>query len=394
MTHLLLIHYHEIGLKGKNRKHFERMLLRNVRFVLSDAPCDQITLISGHIAAYFKTSATSQQVAHAFDMVRRIPGVARVSRAYQTDQQSAQYLDVACVALSEALQQTSASSFKVAARRSNTSYHLDSMQLNREVGAHLCQHFPQLRVKMKEPDIVVHVHLIHQEALVYAQTAPGVGGLPVGSSSPLVSLLSSGIDSPVATWKMMRRGAPIIPIHFSGRPQTPSDSEYLVQDIVEQLNVVHGIARLYVVPFGDYQREISLACDERLRVILYRRLMYQVAERVAQREGACGIVTGESLGQVASQTIENIAAVDEAVSLPVLRPLIGSDKIEIIERAKEIGTYDLSIQSTEDCCTLFMPRKPETHAKLSRVLHEYAKIDHERFVDEIMDQIEIIEFFS
>lgn len=394
MSDLFLIHYHEIGLKGKNRKRFERILLKNLRSALSSFAFDSLELINGHIVAHCGPSLSEDDKQSAFTLCRKVPGVARVSYAHKVSLQDDAYLTCSAQVLRRALEAVPANSFKVAARRSNTSYHLDSMQLNQVVGSYLCQEFPQLNVKMKSPDITLHVHLIGDEALIYAQSEPGIGGLPIGSSAPLVSLLSTGIDSPVATWQMMRRGAPVIPIHFSGRPQTPPDSEYLVQDIVDQLNQTGGIPCLYLIAFGDFQKEITLSCDERLRVILYRRLMYQVAERIAQIEGAHALVTGESLGQVASQTIQNIAAVDEAVSLPVLRPLIGSDKTEIIARAQEIGTYELSIQSTEDCCTLFMPRKPETHAQLKRVLHEYERIDHKRFVEEMVAQATCIRFDS
>ncbi len=185
---------------------------------------------------------------------------------------------------------------------------------------------------------------------------PGVGGLPVGSSGKVVCLLSSGIDSPVATWKLARRGAVCIGVHFSGRPQTSDASEYLVDDIARVLERTGCIARVYTVPFGDYQREIALTVPPELRVIMYRRLMFKVAEALAARERAGALVTGESLGQVASQTLDNIRATDDAVDLPVFRPLIGTDKLEIIREAERLGSYEISSQDAPDCCTLFMPR--------------------------------------
>ena len=189
---------------------------------------------------------------------------------------------------------------------------------------------------------------------------------PSAPPGKVVTLLSSGFDSPVSTWMVGRRGAICVPVHFSGRPMTADTSEWLCQDIVDALAPSGTIGRLYVVPFGERQREISLAVPQSLRIIMYRRVMLQVAERIALLEGAKALVTGESLGQVASQTLENIAAVNEAVTMPVLRPLIGSDKQEIIARAHEIGTYDISCQTAPDCCTLFMPRRPETHAAHGR----------------------------
>lgn len=198
-----------------------------------------------------------------------------------------------------------------------------------------------------------------------------------------MSLLSSGIDSPVALWRIARRGAVCIGVHFSGRPQTSDASEFLVDDIAHVLEKTGCIARVYVVPFGDYQREIALSAPPELRVILYRRLMFRVAERIAFYEHAKAIVTGESLGQVASQTLDNIRATNDAVSLPVFRPLIGSDKLEIIAQSQQLGTFPISSQDAPDCCTLFMPRNPETHANLTAVREAEAAFPIDQWVEEL-----------
>ena len=285
-------------------------------------------------------------------------------------------------------------SFKVHAKRSNTDFELTSIDINRQVGEVLCEAFPDKKVQMHDPDAMVHVLVVQGSVYVYARSERGVGGLPVGSAGKVVTLLSSGIDSPVATWMLARRGAVCVPVHFSGRPQTPDTSEYLVQDIIRALEPGVQIGRLYVVPFGDCQREISVTCPSNLRVIMYRRIMYSVAERIAHIEGAKAIVTGESLGQVASQTLENIMAVNEAVKIPVFRPLIGSDKQEIIARAEEIGTFDISTEAAPDCCTLFMPRRPETHAKLDAVHEAWELFDHEEMIERLLKQTEYIDFES
>ena len=283
-------------------------------------------------------------------------------------------------------------SFKVVARRSNTDYELTSMDLNKQVGEVLCNAFPDKKVLMKGCDAQVHVLVVQGSVYVYARSERGVGGLPQGSAGKVVTLLSSGIDSPVATWLLARRGAVPVPVHFSGRPQTADTSEYLCQDIIQALAPCVQVGRLYVIPFGDCQREISIACPSDLRVIMYRRVMYAVAERIAQLEGAKALVTGESLGQVASQTLENIMAVNEVVDIPVFRPLIGSDKQEIIARAEQIGTYDISTQTAPDCCTLFMPRRPETHAKLDEVHAAWEMFDHEAMIQQLVDAAEYIDF--
>ena len=331
-----LVHYHEVGLKGKNRAHFEHILMDNIKAALAAFSVNAVSRISGYILVTFN----EHQADEAARVIRTVPGVARVSLAYHTNRDPQEY----CAAAVKALREFgSFDSFKVHAKRSNTDYELTSIDINRQVGEVLCEAFPDKKVQMHDPDAMVHVLVVQGSVYVYARSERGVGGLPVGSAGKVVTLLSSGIDSPVATWMLARRGAVCVPVHFSGRPQTPDTSEYLVQDIIRALEPGVQIGRLYVVPFGDCQREISVTCPSNLRVIMYRRIMYSVAERIARIEGAKAIVTGESLGQVASQTLENIMAVNEAVKIPVFRPLIGSDKQEIIARAEEMGLLGTNI---------------------------------------------------
>ena len=385
-SRVCLVHYHEIGLKGKNRARFERILMDNIKAALAAFSVSTITRISGHILVTFSVTGEAER---AFEIIRTVPGVARVSLAFHTNREPHEYERAAIQALREF---GPFDSFKVVAKRSNTDYELSSMDLNRQVGEVLCEAFPDKKVLMKGCDAQVHVLVVQGSVYVYARSERGVGGLPQGSAGKVVSLLSSGIDSPVASWLMARRGAVVVPVHFSGRPQTADTSEYLCRDIVEAMGPGVQIGRMYVVPFGDCQREISIACPSDLRVIMYRRVMYSVAERIARIEGAKAIVTGESLGQVASQTLENIMAVNEVVDLPVFRPLIGSDKQEIIARAEEIGTYDISTQTAPDCCTLFMPRRPETHAKLDEVHEAWERFDHEAMIKYLVDNVEYVDF--
>ena len=385
-SRVCLVHYHEIGLKGKNRARFERDLMDCIKAALAAFSVSVVTRISGHILVTFSKPGDAEQ---AFDLLRKIPGVARVSLAYHTNREPDEYCRAAIRALGEA---EPFETFKVAAKRSNTDYPLSSMDLNQQVGAALCEAFPTKKVLMREPDATVRVPVVQGSVYVYARSERGVGGLPQGSAGKVVTLLSSGIDSPVATWLLARRGAVTVPVHFSGRPQTADTSEYLCQDIIAALAPAVQIGRLYVVPFGDCQREISVKCPSDLRVIMYRRVMYSVAERIAQIEGAKAIVTGESLGQVASQTLENIQAVNEVVELPVFRPLIGSDKQEIIERAQQIGTYEISVSEAPDCCTLFMPRRPETHAKLDAVHEAWDLFDHEAMIEGLVESVEYVDF--
>ncbi|WP_028264201.1 tRNA uracil 4-sulfurtransferase ThiI [Atopobium fossor] len=386
ISRVCLVHYHEIGLKGKNRSRFENQLVVNLRHALNTFPIADIARISGHLLISLTDDSCVHQLAHAVSLV---PGVARVSIAFRTAQREEEFCSAAVQALAEAGEFVS---FKVHAHRAATNYHLHTLELNRLVGSVLCEAYPTKKVDVHNPDITVYVNVVQGDVFVYAASLIGVGGLPVGTAGKVVSLLSSGIDSPVATWMVGRRGANVIPIHFSGRPMTADTSEYLCQDIVEKLRGAGIIGRMYVVAFGEVQREISLAVPQGLRIIMYRRMMFKIAERIARIEGAQALVTGESLGQVASQTLENIAAVNEVVEIPIFRPLIGTDKQEIIQRAQQIGTFEISSQTAPDCCTLFMPRRPETRARLAEVHTAWEQFDHEGFIDKLLDEIEYIDF--
>lgn len=387
-SRVCLVHYHEIGLKGRNRKTFESQLKRNLAVALADLPVASISRISGHLLVTFSTSEAPME---AMDLIAQVPGVARVSLAFRCERTEEELCSCAIEALRE--MGDDFETFKVHARRSNTDYPLHTIEINRLVGAALCEAFPDKLVRMHHPDVVVQVLIVQGSGYVYARSERGVGGLPVGTAGKVVSLFSSGFDSPVATWMVGRRGATVVPIHFSGRPMTSDESEWLCQDLVRRLRPSGVVGRLYVVPFGECQREISLVVPQSLRIIMYRRLMYAVALRLASIEGARALVTGESLGQVASQTLDNIQATSEvAGTMPVLRPLIGSDKQEIMDRAMELGTYEISASTAPDCCTLFMPRRPETHARLDEVHAAWDLFDHEAMVDRLIDAIEYIDF--
>ena len=386
---ICLVHYHEIGLKGHNRSAFEKRLQRNLEALLHDYPVVTIHRVAGRLIVFLKEGTSHETAVSCADAMLAVPGVARISCGFKCERDVAVMGEAARIALGEA---GSFATFKVAARRNHTDFPIDSMTLNREIGAILCADFPDKKVIMKNPDVTVGVEVVQNAVYVYARSIRGIGGLPVGSSGIVVSLLSSGIDSPVALWRMARRGAVCIGVHFSGRPQTSDASEFLVDDIAHVLERTGCIARVYVVPFGDYQREISVLAPPSLRVILYRRLMFRVAERIAEREHAGALVTGESLGQVASQTLDNIRATDASVDMPVFRPLIGTDKLEIIAQAQQLGTFEISSQDAPDCCTLFMPRNPETHAKLEDVLAAEEKLPLERWIDEIVELAEVHDY--
>ena len=379
---ICLVHYHEVGLKGRNRASFEHRLLSNMEAALVAFELKEVCRISGHLLVVFENADDLEPAA---DILLQVPGVARVSRGWRCAREPEEYNRCAELAMMDCGE---FESFKVVARRSNTDYPIDSMQLNQLVGAHLCAFAPDKKVKMKDPDVKVHVEIIQGSAYVFSRSDRGIGGLPVGSAGKVVSLMSGGIDSPVATWKLMKRGAVIVGVHFSGAPVTDDASEYIVDDIAHALAPAGGIGRIYTVPFGKYQKAIASECPPPLRIVLYRRLMFRVAQGIARVERAKALVTGESLGQVASQTLENIAAVNAVVDIPVLRPLIGSDKLEIIDVAKRIGTFEISSRPADDCCTLFMPRSPETHARIVDCERAEQDVPIDAWVEEILSNLE------
>lgn len=386
---ICLVHYHEIGLKGHNRSKFEMRLSKNIEALLEGYPVVIIHRISGRLVVFLKEGTDLQTALEVSNAMLGVPGVARISCGYKCER----ILDVMCnVAISALSEVEDFTSFKVSARRNHTDFQTNSMEMNQIVGSALCEAFPDKKVKMKNPDVTVGVEVVQNAVFIYARSERGIGGLPVGSSGRVVSLLSGGIDSPVALWRIARRGAICIGVHFSGRPQTSDASEYQVDDIARVLEKTGCIARVYVVPFGDYQREISLKVPPALRIIMYRRLMFRVAEEIARREHAGALVTGESLGQVASQTLDNIMATNAVVSLPVFRPLIGTDKLEIIEDAQKLGTFEISSQDAPDCCTLFMPRNPETHANLQDVEEAEKVLAIDEWVNVIADSAEVHDY--
>lgn len=388
---ICLVHYHEIGLKGHNRATFENRLLKNLEALLHDKDFPVVTIhrISGRLCVFLTEGTSWEEAKACADVIGKVPGVARVSCGFKCERDIAIMSEAAKLALDEA---GDFFTWKVQARRNHTDFPIGSQDMNLMIGDVLFEQLPDKKVQMKNPDVTVGVEVVQNASYVYAYSERGVGGLPVGSSGKMVSLLSSGIDSPVALWKMARRGAVCIGVHFSGRPQTSDASEYLVDDIAHVLEETGCIARVYVVPFGDYQQKISLIVPPSLRIIMYRRLMFKVAEQLALQEGAKALITGESLGQVASQTLENMVCTDDAVTMPVFRPLIGSDKLDIINYAQELGTFEISSSDAPDCCTLFMPRAPETHAKLSEVLEAESQLPLDEWIPEIVASAEVHDY--
>lgn len=383
MRELILVRYGEIGLKGENRPAFEGRLADNLRAALADLP--ETRVFRGYGRLFIDPAGQTEE---ALERLRRVFGVVAFHPAVEAALELDQILEAATRLV---VAERRPARFKVEARRSNKAFPLNSMELNREVGAHLLSQVEGLSVDLHQPEIRVRLEIREKAAYLYVRDVPGPGGLPVGVSSPALLLLSGGIDSPVAGWYMLKRGVPLRAIHFQSPPFTSPRALQKVQDLSDVLASWGGRLPLYVVPFTRTQTAIRKQIPPELSMTVMRRMMYRIADRLARREGLAALVTGESVGQVASQTIESLAAINPVTQLPVLRPLIGLDKAEIIQQAEAIGTYAISIRPYEDCCTLFVPTHPATHPRLDEVEAVEEALPVEELVEEAVSGAELEE---
>jgi thiamine biosynthesis protein ThiI len=349
---------------------FEKQLLRNLQDRLAGLAELRWQRSQGHIAATAPNGVTEELAARLGERLRRVFGVANYSFAERCPADLAAMTELAVAKL-----QGASGTFKVRAKRSDKAFPLTSPEIGAQVGAAILEAYPGLRVAMDDPDHLIQVDIEPGAALVSAGRLPGPGGLPVGTAGRVAALLSGGIDSPVAAWKVMRRGCRVDLVHFHSYPYTGREAIDKTRRLAQVLADWQGPTTLWLVPIGDLQREIAVKTDQSLRIILYRRSMIRLAEQAARKTGALGIVTGDSIGQVASQTLENLAAVTVAASMPIYRPLVGDDKQEIVETAKRIGTFNISIEPHADCCSLFQPDRPATRASAAFAAAEEAKID-------------------
>ena len=381
---VLLVHYHEIALKARNRPLFVRQLVHNLRRATADLPVRRIRNLTGRVSLELSDESSAGAVV---DRVRRVFGVANCAPAFP----SRLTLEALQGTVEKVLTGRSFQTFRVTARRANKAFPLTSQQLNETLGDVVRKRFP-VRVDLKNPELTLFVQILPKEAFVHVEKVPGPGGLPVGVAARVVALISGGIDSPVATYRMMRRGCLVTFVHFHGAPFLDRRTQDKTREIVTLLTRFQYVSRLYMVAFGEIQQEVVVNVPAQYRVLLYRRLMARIAEHLAGLEGARALVTGESLGQVASQTLENLTVIEEAVKLPVLRPLIGMDKEEISEDAREIGTYEISIQPDQDCCTLFVPRHPATRATMEEIGRAELGLDIDRLVKMGVERAELETF--
>lgn len=384
-----IVHYHELALKGRNRNFFEQRLVHNIQTALKDLGAKRIESLRSRIRVVLPERISDQAV---IDRLTRVFGVANFSLAHAVP------LDLATPNLDElmrgiggAVSQQSFESFRVTAKRADKRLTLTSMDVEKAVGKYLCD-LTGKKVKLIDPDLIVYIELLAKEAYYSLDKIQGPGGMPVGVSGKVACLISGGIDSPVAAYRMMKRGCNAVFVHFSGRPLVSRASEDKVRELVQTLTAHQYHSRLYIVPFGEIQREIVAQAPAPYRVVLYRRLMVRIAGELAQREQCWGLVTGDSLGQVASQTPENLSVIEEAAELPLLRPLIGMDKLEITDQAQRIGTFTTSIEPDQDCCSLFTPLHPSTKTRIDDIRRVERAFDIGALVKQGLEKAELSEF--
>ena len=376
MNEMILIKLGEIVLKGLNRRNFEAALMKTLKYRLADVGRFSMKIAQSTI--YILPEDDEADLDEAADLVGKTFGIVAYSRAAMTEKTLKDVQETAAEYLMEELSR--AKTFKVETKRSDKKFPLKSPEISTEVGGYLLEQFPHLTVNVHEPDVIVHVEIRDFAAFVHGSALPGAGGIPVGTGGNAAILISGGLDSPVAAWMMAKRGVELVAVHFASPPYTSPRAEEKVHRLLRQVSRYSGRMRLYTVHFTEIQEQIRDSCPEELFTILMRRFMMRIAEGIAKREDCGALITGESLGQVASQTMQAIGCTDIVTELPVFRPLIGMDKTEIVSIARKIDTFDISIEPFEDCCTVFTPKHPRTRPDLRYVEEAERAMDVEGLI--------------
>jgi len=380
----IIVHYQEIALKGNNRPWFVSRLARNIRTATRGTGVREVRVLMGRIEILMNDDADWEAVR---DRVSDVFGIANFAHARSAP------LDVDAIAaqILDDLGERSVSTFRVSAKRADKRFPLTSPELEREVGGRI-KEARGWTVNLAKPELTIHVEALTEEAFYYFDKEPGAGGLPAGTSGRVACLLSGGIDSPVAAWRLMRRGCRVTFVHFHSYPILSRASQEKARELVVLLTKFQYDSRLFLVPFGEIQQRVVLGVAPPLRVVIYRRLMMRIAEAIARRNRAQALVTGEVVGQVASQTLENLSAINAVVRMPVLRPLVGLDKDEITAESQRLGTFPISIIPDQDCCTLFTPKHPATKARMHDVERAEAGLPIEDIVNEALAAAVMEEF--
>ena len=389
MHEMILCKLGEVVLKGLNRRSFEDKLMSNVNRRVSK--CGNFRVYSKQSTIYVEPKDDECDIEAAFESCKKVFGIIAVSKALPCEKDIQKIISAAKNYL--ACEMRTARSFKVESKRADKTFPLTSIQISQQVGGALHQAFPTCEVNVHDPELVVHIEIRDDAAYVHGPAEEGAGGLPIGMGGVAVSLLSGGIDSPVSSYMIAKRGVKLEMVHFFSPPYTSDEAKEKVLSLAKLLVPWCGRLTVQIVPFTEIQEEIRRNCPEEFFTLIMRRFMMRIAERVAVEYGCGALITGESLGQVASQTLQSLAATNEVCTLPVYRPVIGFDKQEIVERSWEIGTYETSIQPFEDCCTIFVAKHPVTKPNLNVIHRSETKLEEK--IDELMktalETVEIIE---
>ena len=384
MNDIILLKQGEIVLKGLNKRFFEQKLLSNVKRRLK--PLGDFHVYCVQSTVYIEPLNEEADMDTAYEAMQKVFGVVSVSRAAACEKDKDAIFALAKEYLADAME--AAESFKVETKRADKRFPMTSIELSQYVGGLLAEEFPDTRVDVHHPELTVNLEIRDYAAYVHAAPAPGAGGMPVGSNGRAVTLLSGGIDSPVSTYMIAKRGVTLIPVHFFSFPYTSEQAKQKVLELAQILTAYCGRLTVEIVPFTHIQEEIRNKCPEEFFTLIMRRFMMRISQKIADYNGCKALVTGENLGQVASQTMEAMAVTEACVNVPVLRPLIGMDKEEIVQIARKIGTFDTSILPYEDCCTVFTPRHPRTKPKLEEIVEVEQALDIEALVEEAFQGIE------
>ena len=384
---LFLLKMGEIVLKGLNRRRFEERLMGNLQRRLH--PYGRFRAISRQSIVYVEPLEETCDLDGAWESMKQLFGIVGLSRAKSCEKNPNAFFQAACAYLDEDLK--NAKSFKVESKRSDKTFPMTSIELSQYVGGLLSEAYPHLKVDVHNPELIVHLEVRDFAGYVHANPEPGAGGLPVGVGGRAVALLSGGIDSPVACYMMAKRGLALEMVHFFSYPYTSNEAKEKVLELASLLTGYCGRLTVNIVPFTGIQEELRRSCPEPYFTLAMRRFMMRISEMIADRVGAGALVTGESLGQVASQTMAAMAVTEDVVKKPVFRPLIGMDKEEIVKISRHIGTFDTSILPYEDCCTVFTPRHPRTQPKVSDFDDIETKYDFEGLCQQAFDNIERVQ---
>ena len=384
--HLFIVRFGETALKGKNKSYFEKKLVDRVKKILRKFSGVDVYREEGLV---FVSANSENSQEELVGEISKVFGISSISPAVETNPNMEDIYETAVNFMMNLIEKESVRTFKVEAKRADKNFPVKSPEIARLVGGEVLKGCKVLKVDVRNPQVCLHVDVRRDKAYIYRKKIQGYGGLPLGTNGKGMLLLSGGIDSPVAGWMMAKRGMSIEAIHFHSYPYTSRRAQEKVEELARQISIYCGDFKLHIVNLLPVQEEIIKICPEEETTILVRRFMMKIAEKVGEQTGAKTLITGESLGQGASQTTESIVCTDQSVAMPVLRPLIAMDKVDIMDVAKKIGTYETSILPYEDCCTVFLPKHPVTRPKLESILHSEEKLNVDKLVAEAMKNVQI-----